>query len=75
MARKGVPLPEQQEPSEGKAQGTWRRYRCPVCGHNDGVIMEAAGTARIRCSHCDAPLEAHLESASAERVTVQLAPE
>jgi uncharacterized Zn finger protein len=68
-------MPEHEQPPEGGIQATWRRYRCPVCGHTDGVTMEEAGTARIRCSHCGAVLEARLESASAERVTVQIAPE
>ncbi len=35
----------------------WLSYRCPVCSHTDGVVLEDADSVLIRCSHCDTPLE------------------
>jgi transcription elongation factor Elf1 len=39
------------------AATAWRSYRCPVCGHTDGVLLTGADAVLIRCSHCDTPLE------------------
>ena len=36
-------------------------YRCPVCGHTDGVDLKAGVALRIPCSHCDTLLELRLD--------------
>ncbi|MGD8361820.1 MAG: hypothetical protein PVJ04_10335 [Gemmatimonadota bacterium] len=45
-------------------------YRCPVCGHTDGVDLKAGVALKIPCSHCDTLLELRLDTDSSERVSV-----
>jgi hypothetical protein len=47
-------------------------YRCPVCGHADGVELRAGGVVRIPCSHCRTLLELRLNTERSERVSVVL---
>ena len=48
-------------------------YRCPVCGHTDGVELRAGGVLRVPCSHCQTLLELRLDTERSERVSVVLA--
>lgn len=45
--------------TEGAGAGRegWRSYRCPVCGHTEGVGMGDRETLMTRCSHCETELE------------------
>lgn len=52
----------------------WHRYRCPVCGHADGIRLREDEPLRIQCSYCDTPLEVRLSSEATERALVQVAP-
>lgn len=47
-------------------------YRCPVCGHTDSVSLGGREKVRIRCTHCNARLEARLRAEDRERVSVQV---
>ncbi len=62
-----------REGAQGGAQEAdpWRRYHCPVCGHQDRVTL-AGASSRIECSHCNTPLVVWLETPSSERVTVRV---
>lgn len=78
-ASPGVPVSEVDESTPGPADGTppeaVHTYRCPVCGHRDGVSFMSAETLRVACSHCGASLELTLRSEEKERVSVQVAKE
>jgi hypothetical protein len=52
--------------------GEWRSYRCPVCGHTDGVSLAGTASVLIRCSHCDTPLEVSARGPDSASVTVAL---
>ena len=34
----------------------WHSYRCPVCGHTDGVDLLRGQERTIDCSHCGTTL-------------------
>jgi transcription elongation factor Elf1 len=52
--------------------GPWASYRCPVCGHTDGVQVRLPGPFRFQCSHCGAELEAKAPAADEEHLRVQV---
>ena len=56
--------------SESTPGDDWHTYRCPVCGHTDGVAMAGAPEATLRCSHCDTPLRVERRESLALKVTV-----
>ncbi len=68
------------EPRDDAAAGEldsgeeWHRYRCPVCGHADGIHLREEAPVQIQCSYCDTPLEVRLSSDAAERASVQVSP-
>ena len=53
-------------------EGETHSYRCPVCGHTDGVELRAGSSVTVPCSHCGTPLELRLEVETSERVSVVL---
>ena len=56
---------------DGAGEGaSWRSYRCPVCGHRDGISLEGAESAVIRCTHCDTSLEVARKGLDSVKVTV-----
>jgi len=52
------------------AEGETHSYRCPVCGHVDGVTLRAGEPFTVACSHCRTLLELRLDVESSERVSV-----
>jgi transcription elongation factor Elf1 len=53
---------------------TFGTYRCPVCGHGDGVAVDdEAQNGRIECSYCGAPLEISGRDPRSGRLNVRLA--
>jgi DNA-directed RNA polymerase subunit RPC12/RpoP len=51
-------------------------YRCPVCGHRDGVELEQGEAYRvIACTYCETPLEVWSRGADSVRFSVQVAEE
>lgn len=60
----------------GKQAPRYGTYRCPVCGHRDGVELNADETARvIECSYCETPLEVSSRGDDSVRFSVQVAEE
>jgi uncharacterized Zn finger protein len=54
-------------------EGETHSYRCPVCGHTDGVELKVGWPLEVPCSHCQTLLELRLDTESSERVSVVLA--
>lgn len=51
-------------------------YRCPVCGHRDGVELNGDELSRvIVCSYCETPLEVSSRGLDSVRFSVQVAEE
>jgi DNA-directed RNA polymerase subunit RPC12/RpoP len=51
-------------------------YRCPVCGHRDGAVMQPDEEYRlIRCTYCDTSLEVWPRGLDSVRFSVQVAEE
>lgn len=51
----------------------WHSYRCPVCGHNDEVILAEAPAETVPCSHCGTSLELSVRAPDQAAVTVKVA--
>lgn len=51
----------------------WRSFRCPVCGHTDEVAVPDGDTLRMRCGHCETPLEVEGKGAGTGKVSVHVA--
>ena len=49
-------------------------YRCPVCGHRDGVdVVAGAPAARVACSYCGSLLDVSARDRDAVNVNAQVA--
>lgn len=54
-------------------ESPWVSYRCPVCGHADGLeVRMGEGSVEFRCSHCEAPLEADRPPPGSEHLEVRV---
>jgi transcription elongation factor Elf1 len=58
-----------------RADQQFGTYRCPVCGHRDGVELAADEVRLIDCSYCDTPLEISTRGPDSVRFSVQVAEE
>ena len=45
------------EQARDSGQAGWHSYRCPVCGHTDGVDGVGESAAMLACAHCGTDLE------------------
>lgn len=60
------------EPAPNPTPAGWHSYRCPVCGHTDGVEL-AGSTGTVPCTHCATPLELVVRAPDEAQVTVRVA--
>lgn len=59
-----------------RSEHQYGTYRCPVCGHRDGAVLEREeGRGMIICSYCQTPLELSSRGRDSVRFTVQVAEE
>jgi transcription elongation factor Elf1 len=58
-----------------RADQQFGTYRCPVCGHRDGVELNANEVRVIDCSYCDTALEISTRGPDSVRFSVQVAEE
>lgn len=54
------------------AEGDLHSYRCPFCGHADGIDLRPGESLHLACTHCGNLLEVRLDRGSSERVSVVL---
>lgn len=51
-------------------------YRCPVCGHRDGAVMDRMDSERVvSCPYCETPLELRVRGRDSGRFEAQVTAE